>query len=80
MSYFPMPFAKPAKVVFRNDADVDATTYTYLEWQALLEWRPDLGYCHGTWRRKGFWLTNDTREEFWRPPTGRCGSQANPGG
>ena len=65
-SYFPMPFKESAKVIFRNDTDVDTWAYAYLEWRALPSWKPDLGYFHATWRRKGFMLTNDTREEFLR--------------
>ena len=65
-AYFPMPFKESAKVVFRNDTDVDTMAYAYLEWQALPAWRPDLGYFHATWRRKAFMLTNATREEFFR--------------
>jgi hypothetical protein len=65
-AYFPMPFARSARVVFRNDTDVDTMAYTYLEWQALPAWPADLGYFHATWRRRAFRLNNDTREEFWR--------------
>lgn len=30
------------------------------------QWNPALGYFHATYRRKGFFLTNDSREEFFR--------------
>jgi hypothetical protein len=30
-AYFPMPFAKSARVVIRNDTDVDTAAYAYLE-------------------------------------------------
>jgi len=64
-AYFPMPFKTAAKIVLRNDND-DQTFWGYyvVEWQALPEWREDLGYFHATWRRKGFWLTDESREEF----------------
>ncbi|HNR99866.1 MAG TPA: DUF2961 domain-containing protein [Planctomycetota bacterium] len=65
-AYFPMPFKEAAEVVIRNDTDVKATAYAYLEWEALPAWNPDLGYFHATWRRKAFVLANDTREEFFR--------------
>jgi hypothetical protein len=32
----------------------------------LPQWNPALGYFHATYRRKGFFLTNDSREEFFR--------------
>lgn len=65
-AYFPMPFRTAARVVFRNDTGVDSMTYAYLEWEKLPEWNPDLGYFHATYRRKGFVLSNDSREEFFR--------------
>ena len=65
-AYFPMPFKTSAKVVFRNDTDVNATAYAYLEWERLPRWDAALGYFHATYRRKGFMLTNETREEFFR--------------
>jgi hypothetical protein len=65
-AYFPMPFRKSAQVIIRNDSDFDTMSYAFLEWRALPEARPDLGYFHATYRRKAFRLTNDTREEFWR--------------
>jgi hypothetical protein len=66
-AYFPMPFRSRARIVLRNDTP-DQTFFSYyvVEWQRLPEWKPDLGYFHATWRRKGFWLTDDTREEFFR--------------
>jgi len=65
-SYFPMPFKTSARVVFKNDTDVNATAYAVLESQTLPRWSPDLGYFHATYRRKAFLLTNDSREEFFR--------------
>ncbi len=65
-AYFPMPFKESAKVIIRNDTDVNAMAYAYLEWEALPAWNPELGYFHATWRRKAFMLANDTREEFFR--------------
>lgn len=65
-AYFPMPFARSARVTFRNDTDVDTWAYAYLEWRKLPAWRPELGYFHATWTRKAFLLTPQTREEFLR--------------
>jgi hypothetical protein len=64
-AYFPMPFKTAAKIILRNDTD-DQTFWSYyvVEWQALPQWKADLGYFHATWRRKGFWLTDGSREEF----------------
>jgi hypothetical protein len=61
-----MPFKKAAKVVFRNDTDIDTMTYAFVEWETLPKWESDLGYFHATYRRKAFRLTEDTREEFFR--------------
>ncbi|MBI5384980.1 MAG: DUF2961 domain-containing protein [Verrucomicrobia bacterium] len=65
-AYFPMPFKTSAKVIFRNDTDVNTMAYMYLEWEKSPEWNPALGYFHATYRRKGFVLSNDSREEFLR--------------
>ena len=72
-SYFPMPFRTSAKVVFRNDTDVNAVAYAYLEWEKWPSWDTSLGYFHATYRRKGFMLTHSTREEFFRTKgRGQC--------
>lgn len=59
--YFPMPFAKRAQVVLRNDTTQDAMNYSYVEWEPLPQWNPELGYFHATWRRTAFQLTKDTK-------------------
>ena len=59
--YFPMPFAKRAQVVLRNDTPQDAMNYSYVEWEPLRQWNPELGYFHATWRRTAFPLTKDTK-------------------
>jgi len=41
--YFPMPFAKRARVVLRNDTPQDAMNYSYVEWEPLPQWNPELG-------------------------------------
>ena len=65
-AYFPMPFKESIKIVVRNDTDRNAVTYAFVEWQTLPRWDPAMGYFHAAWRRKGFLLTNDSREEFLR--------------
>jgi hypothetical protein len=65
-AYFPMPFKKSARVIFQNDTDLKTTAYACLEWEKLPRWDPALGYFHATYRRKGFVLTNESREEFFR--------------
>lgn len=65
-AYFPMPFKRSARVIFRNDTDLKTTAYAYLEWEKLPRWNPALGYFHATYRRKGFFLTRESREEFFR--------------
>lgn len=60
--YFPMPFEISAKVVLRNDTDLDARNYSYLEWEALPEWKPEFGYFHATYQRRSFQLTKESNE------------------
>lgn len=60
--YFPMPFRTRAKVILRNDTGKNAMNYSYVEWEPLSEWKPDLGYFHATYRRNAFQLTKDTDE------------------
>jgi hypothetical protein len=58
--YFPMPFKERAQVALRNDTDRNAMNYSYLEWENLPEWNPQLGYFHSTFQRQLFQLTKDT--------------------
>jgi len=58
--YFPMPFKEGAKVVLRNDTDKNAMNYSYVEWETLPEWKPDMGYFHATYKRQVFQLTKHT--------------------
>jgi len=62
--YFPMPFAKRARVILRNDTDKNLMNYSYVEWENLPEWNKKLGYFHATYQRKCFQLTNKTDETF----------------
>ena len=62
--YFPMPFAKRAKVILRNDTDKDVMNYSYVEWEPLEKWSEQLGYFHATWKRRVFQLSKDTEMEF----------------
>ncbi len=62
--YFPMPFAKRARVVLRNDTNKNLMNYSYVEWENLPKWDDSLGYFHATYRRKCLQLTKETRECF----------------
>lgn len=62
--YFPMPFAKHAKVVLRNDTDKDLMNYSYVEWEPLAQLPERQGYFHATFLRRLFQLSKDTEVEF----------------
>lgn len=62
--YFPMPFAKHAKVVLRNDTDKDVMNYSYVEWEPVAQLPAQQGYFHATWLRRLFQLSKDTKTEF----------------
>ncbi|HOY58776.1 MAG TPA: DUF2961 domain-containing protein, partial [Verrucomicrobiota bacterium] len=64
--YFPMPFAKRGRVILYNDTPQDASNYSYVEWEPLPQWNPELGYFHATWRRWAFQLTKDTKVTLFR--------------
>ncbi len=63
-AYIPMPFKVGAKVVLRNETEIDLDNYSYVEWEPLKRWNPDLGYFHATYQRRAFQLTGDTRVTF----------------
>lgn len=63
-AYFPMPFESRARVILRNDTDQDIMNYSYVEWEAVPEWKEEWGYFHATYRRKCFQLSKDTDETF----------------
>ena len=63
-SYIPMPFMMSAKVVLRNETDIDLDNYSYVEWETLAEWNPNLGYFHATYERRTFQLTDNTHVTF----------------
>ncbi len=60
-AFFPMPFAKSARILLRNDLEKDFSNYFFVEYETLPRWDPDLGYFHATWRRFSFQCTPDTR-------------------
>jgi hypothetical protein len=62
--FLPMPFEKSARVVLRNETAYDFMNYSYVEFDRLHEWEPDLGYFHATWSRFAFQLCNHTDREF----------------
>jgi hypothetical protein len=61
-AYFPMPFKSRARVVLRNDTDLDIPNYTYVEWDRVPAWKDEWGYFHATYARKRFQLTKETKE------------------
>ena len=63
-SYFPMPFAKRARVVLRNDTEVNLWNYSFVEWERLPEWNEELGYFHTTYARDCFQLSKDSNVTF----------------
>ena len=63
-AYIPMPFKTAAKVVLRNDTDIKLDNYSYVEWEPLKEWNPDMGYFHATYRRQAFQLSPNTHVTF----------------
>jgi len=62
--YFPMPFAKRARVILRNDTAKNIMDYSYVEWENLPAWDEKLGYFHATYQRKCFQLTKSSDETF----------------
>lgn len=62
--FVPMPFARSARVVLRNDTPFDLPSYSFVEFERLPEWQPDLGYLHATWRRAAFQLDAESDEPF----------------
>jgi len=64
--YFPMPFKSRARVLLRNDTDVNLSDYSYVEWENLPEWSDKLGYFHAAFGRKCFQLTRTSDEVFFQ--------------
>ena len=63
-SYIPMPFAKSARVVLRNETKFDLSNYSFVEFERLPKWEPDLGYFHASWKRFPFQLHGQTNMPF----------------
>ncbi|HNS19792.1 MAG TPA: DUF2961 domain-containing protein [Sedimentisphaerales bacterium] len=62
--YIPMPFKTAAKIVLCNETDIKLDNYSYVEWEPLSQWNPDLGYFHATYERRAFQLANDADVTF----------------
>lgn len=60
----PMPFARSARVVLRNDTPLDLMNYSFVEFERLPRWEDDLGYFHATWERSAFQLHGKTNHSF----------------
>lgn len=63
-AYIPMPFRTAAKVVLSNETDIKLDNYSYVEWEPLAQWNPQLGYFHATYQRRTFQLSSDTDVMF----------------
>jgi hypothetical protein len=63
-AYFPMPFARRARVMLRNDTGRNTGNYSYVEWEHLDTWDRKQGYFHATYRRDSFQLNKQTDHVF----------------
>ncbi len=64
--HIPMPFAGSARVVLCNETPHNFMNYSFVEFERLSAWDPELGYFHATWRRWAFPLSFASDEMFWR--------------
>ncbi|MEV0290352.1 DUF2961 domain-containing protein [Kribbella sp. NPDC050820] len=62
--FIPMPFEQHATVRLRNETPWDLWNYSFVEWEELEDWEPELGRFHATWRRFGFQLNGESDELF----------------
>jgi len=62
--YFPMPFKEHARVVLKNETDNSFSSYSFVEWEMLDKWLPDMGYFHATFKRQIFQLTKKSNVTF----------------
>lgn len=62
-AFFGMPFRSRARILLRNDTDLDAMDYSAVEWESLPAWDSSLGYFHATYRRQCFQLTPHTDQD-----------------
>jgi len=62
--FLPMPFARSARVVLRNETSYNLGNYSFVEFETLPEWDARLGYFHATWNRFAFPLYADTDQSF----------------
>lgn len=58
--FIPMPFAKHARIVLRNDTEYNMMSYSFVEWERLPQWNGEWAYFHAGWRRFAFQLTPET--------------------
>lgn len=66
--WFPMPFARGARVTVTNDSDEDSFLYFYLDYQEWDEAPSDLARFHAHWRRR---LVTDQGEKHGPNARGR---------
>jgi Protein of unknown function (DUF2961) len=63
-SFIPMPFEQSVRVVLRNETLVNLGNYSFVEFERLPLWGPDLGYFHATWKRFAFQLHGSADQPF----------------
>ena len=64
--FFPMPFARRARVYLHNETAIDFSNYSFVDYERLSAWDPGLGYFHATWHRFAFPLHGRTVQPFFR--------------
>src|SRR5581483_5262011 len=64
--YLPMPFARSARVVLKNETALSLMNYSFVEFERLPRWENDLGYFHATWLRSAFQLHGQTNQPFFQ--------------
>lgn len=62
--FIPMPFEKSVRVILRNTTKYSLANYSFVEFERMSSWEPDLGYLHASWKRFAFQLHSDTDLNF----------------
>jgi hypothetical protein len=68
--YIPMPFARNARVVLKNETTIDLLNYSFVEYERLPAWETDFAYFHATWKRFAFQLHGQTSQPFFHVDAG----------
>jgi hypothetical protein len=62
--FIPMPFERSARVMLVNETDRNISNYSFVEFERMPAWEPDLGYFHATWTRQAFQLHSATDQHM----------------